>query len=52
MVMHYSTITPEKKIKAAWIRTNAWTVDNSKIMQSLLKMGIERIYTNDPKKLT
>jgi len=53
MVMHYSTITSEKinKIKAAGIHTGAWTVDDPTIMQDLLKLGIERIYTNNPKLL-
>ena len=53
IVMHYSTITPEKinKIKTAGIRTGAWTVDDLTIMQNLLEIGIERIYTNDPKLL-
>jgi len=53
MVMHYSTITPEKvqKIKAAGIHAGAWTVDDPQVMRDLLKIGIERIYTDNPKLL-
>jgi anti-sigma28 factor (negative regulator of flagellin synthesis) len=41
MVMHYSTITPEKinKIKAAGIRTGDWTVDDPNVMKSFIKDG-------------
>jgi glycerophosphoryl diester phosphodiesterase len=53
MVMHFSTITPEKvsMIKAAGISTGAWTVNDPKVLKELLNMGIERIYTDDPKML-
>ncbi|WP_165957984.1 glycerophosphodiester phosphodiesterase [Segetibacter sp. 3557_3] len=53
MVLHFSTITTEKinKIKSAGIQVGAWTVDDPKMMGQLLRMGIERIYTNDPKLL-
>jgi len=40
------------RLKAAGINTGAWTVDDSNVMQDLLKLGIKRIYTTAPKLLT
>ena len=53
IVIHYKGITPEKisKIKAANIQAGAWTVDERTDLESLLKMGVDRIYTDDPKLL-
>lgn len=50
IVIYYKGITAEKvgKIKAAGISAGAWTVDDRATMESLLQMGIDRIYTNDP----
>jgi glycerophosphoryl diester phosphodiesterase len=52
-VIHYKGITPEKvkQIKAANLQVGAWTVDDRETMEQLLNMGIDRIYTDDPKLL-
>lgn len=53
IVMHYSGVTQENvdKIKAAHLKTGAWTVDDSPTLEKMLKLGVERIYTDDPKLL-
>lgn len=53
LVIYYKGLTPEKaaKVKAAGLQLGAWTVDDRKTMESLLKMGVDRIYTDDPKLL-
>ena len=53
LVIYYKGLTPEKaaKIKAAKFELGAWTVNDAATMESLLKMGVERIYTDDPKLL-
>lgn len=53
IVMHYSGVTQENvdKIKAAHLKTGAWTVDDRPTLEKMLKLGIERIYTDDPKLL-
>ncbi|WP_339732754.1 glycerophosphodiester phosphodiesterase family protein [uncultured Gimesia sp.] len=53
LVLNHQGITPEKiqKIKAAGLEPGAWTVNDPKLMKQLLKQGIERIYTDDPRLL-
>lgn len=53
IVVYYKGVTAEKvsKIKASGIIAGAWTVDDRETMESLLNMGVERIYTDDPKLL-
>lgn len=53
IVMHYSGVTQENvdKIKAAHLKTGAWTVDDRPTLEKMLKLGVERIYTDDPKLL-
>lgn len=53
LVVHYRGLTAEKvkQIHAANLQAGAWTVDDREIMEKLLKMGIDRIYTDDPKLL-
>jgi glycerophosphoryl diester phosphodiesterase len=53
LVLHHSVVTPEKveKIKAAGIEVGAWTVNDRDAMERLLKMGVERIYTDHPRRL-
>jgi glycerophosphoryl diester phosphodiesterase len=53
IVVHYKGITPEKinKIHAANLKAGAWTVDERDDLENLEKMGIDRIYTDDPKLL-
>ncbi|TWU26282.1 Glycerophosphoryl diester phosphodiesterase [Novipirellula galeiformis] len=53
LVLHYSGITPEKvqKISAAGIRTGVWTVNDRATMERLIGIGVERLYTDDPRML-
>lgn len=53
LVLHYEGVTPEKveKIKAAGIEVGAWTVNDRDTMEKLLKVGVERIYTDHPRLL-
>ncbi|RYE15053.1 MAG: hypothetical protein EOP51_27310 [Sphingobacteriales bacterium] len=53
IVIYYKGITAEKisKIKAANIQVGAWTVNERADFENLEKMGIDRIYTDDPKLL-
>jgi glycerophosphoryl diester phosphodiesterase len=53
IVMHYSGVTQANvdKIKAAHLKTGAWTVDDRPTLEKMLKLGVERIYTDDPKLL-
>ena len=51
--MHKDDVTKERvaKIRAAGLEPGAWTVNNPALMQRLLGLGIERIYTDYPDKL-
>jgi glycerophosphoryl diester phosphodiesterase len=53
LVLHQSGVTPEKiqKIKAAGLEVGAWTVNDRAMMEKLLNMGIERLYTDHPQEL-
>ncbi|MCS7469484.1 cellulase family glycosylhydrolase [Stieleria sp. ICT_E10.1] len=53
LVVHHEGITSEKvqKIKAAGIAVGAWTVNDPDTMKRLLKLGVERIYTDHPRLL-
>lgn len=53
LVLQYSGITPDKlqKIKAAGIMVGAWTVNDRATMERLLKLGVERLYTDHPRLL-
>lgn len=53
LVINSKGITPEKisKVKAANMEVGAWTVNEREEMKALLNMGVERIYTDDPKLL-
>lgn len=53
MVLEYHTVTPEKiaKIRAAGLEAGAWTVDDEPTMTRLLDLGVQRIYTDYPKRL-
>lgn len=53
LVLHYSGMTAEKvqKIKAAGLEVGAWTVNDQATMESLLRMGVQRIYTDHPRTL-
>jgi glycerophosphoryl diester phosphodiesterase len=53
LVLQHSGITPEKvqKIKAAGLEVGAWTVNEQAMMSKLLDMGVQRIYTDQPRAL-
>jgi glycerophosphoryl diester phosphodiesterase len=53
LVVHYKGLTAEKvkQIHAANLQAGAWTVDDRETMERLLNMGIDRIYTDEPKLL-
>lgn len=53
LVIRHDGITAEKigKIHAANLKVGAWTVYDPAQMETLEKMGIDRIYTDDPKLL-
>ena len=53
LVLHHSIVTPEKieKIHAAGIEAGAWTVNDEAAMRRLLEMGVDRLYTDFPKRL-
>ncbi|XZE55001.1 glycerophosphodiester phosphodiesterase family protein [Planctomycetaceae bacterium SH139] len=53
LVIHHSGVTEGKvqKIKAAGLEVGAWTVNDEASMQQLLELGVERIYTDDPRTL-
>ncbi len=51
--MHVSGVTPEKvkKIHDAGLEAGAWTVNDRAAMIALLDMGIDRLYTDQPRQL-
>ncbi|WP_159452271.1 glycerophosphodiester phosphodiesterase family protein [Singulisphaera sp. GP187] len=53
LVLHSSGVTVEKveKIKAAGIAVGAWTVDDRAMMETMLDLGVERLYTDHPRRL-
>ena len=53
LVLHHSVITKEKidQIHEAGLQAGAWTVNDEAMMARLLKLGIDRIYTDYPKQL-
>ncbi|QDV44466.1 Glycerophosphoryl diester phosphodiesterase [Stieleria neptunia] len=53
LVVHHAGITSAKvqKIKAAGIAVGAWTVNDPDTMKRLLKLGVQRIYTDHPRLL-
>jgi glycerophosphoryl diester phosphodiesterase len=50
LVLHHSGVTVEKvqQINAAGLEVGAWTVNDGAVMEKLLGMGVERIYTDQP----
>ncbi|QDS96529.1 Glycerophosphoryl diester phosphodiesterase [Roseimaritima multifibrata] len=50
LVLHHNAVTPEKsqKVKAAGLEIGAWTVNDQPTMETLLGMGVQRIYTDHP----
>lgn len=53
LVLHHSAVTREKveRIHAAGLEAGAWTVNDEPTMRRLLEMGVDRIYTDDPRRL-
>jgi glycerophosphoryl diester phosphodiesterase len=51
--LHYEGVTPEKvnKTKATGIEIGAWTVNDRATMKRLLELGVERLYTDNPRLL-
>lgn len=53
LVLNVQGVTAEKvaRIQDAGLEAGAWTVNDPATMQKLLDMGIDRIYTDDPRTL-
>jgi len=53
VVLHHGGITAEKarKLKAAGLEAGVWTVNDRPTLLRLLAMGVERIYTDEPRLL-
>jgi glycerophosphoryl diester phosphodiesterase len=53
LVLHQSTVTKEKieRVHEAGMKAGAWTVNDEADMARMLKMGIDRIYTDYPRRL-
>ncbi|MCA9058027.1 MAG: hypothetical protein KDA85_05990, partial [Planctomycetaceae bacterium] len=53
IVIHHSGVTRDKvqQIRAAGLEAGAWTINETHQMQALLKLGVQRIYTDDPARL-
>ncbi len=53
LVLNEAGVTAEKvqQIQQAGLEAGAWTVNDAGTMQSLLEMGIDRIYTDEPRRL-
>ena len=53
IVMHYTGVTAAKvaRIHAEGLEAGAWTVNDPADMASLLRLGIDRIYTDCPRRL-
>ncbi len=53
LVLHHSGVTPEKvqKVRSAGLQIGAWTVNDRATMKKLLDLGVERLYTDQPRTL-
>ncbi len=53
LVLHHAAVTKEKvdKIHQAGCEAGAWTVNDRKTMLDMLNLGVDRIYTDDPRLL-
>lgn len=53
LVLHHDGVTARKvrKIRSAGLEIGAWTVNDQTTMKMLLDMGIQRLYTDQPRKL-
>ena len=52
LVLHHSIVTKQniEQIQKAGIEVGAWTVNDEATMTQMLKMGIDRVYTDDPRR--
>ncbi|SKB32277.1 glycerophosphodiester phosphodiesterase [Daejeonella lutea] len=50
LIINYKGISPDmvRKVKNARLQVGVWTVNKREDMLALLKMGVERIYSDDP----
>lgn len=53
LVLHHSGLTAAKvqKVKSAGLEIGAWTVNDQSAMRTLLTMGVQRVYTDQPRLL-
>jgi glycerophosphoryl diester phosphodiesterase len=53
LVINHKGITAEKVhlVKKAGLKVGAWTVSDKETLQRMIKLGVDRIYTDDPKLL-
>jgi glycerophosphoryl diester phosphodiesterase len=53
LVLHHSIVTKRniEQIQKAGMEVGAWTVNDEATMARMLKMGIDRLYTDDPRRL-
>lgn len=53
LVLHHNAVTRDKveQIKKAELEPGAWTVNDRDLMTRLLDLGIQRLYTDDPRRL-
>src|SRR5690606_6467615 len=53
LILNYKGVDREKikKIKAAGLEAGAWTVNERETIEELLLMGVERIYTDEPRSM-
>ncbi len=53
LVIHHEGVTPEgiAAVRKAGLEVGAWTVNDPSAMKRLLDWGIDRLYTDDPRRL-
>lgn len=53
LILHHTLVTPESihMIRSAGLICGAWTVNDAAEMERLLRLGVERIYTDFPDRL-
>lgn len=53
LVLHHSGVTAEKvqKVRDAGLEIGAWTVNDPATMENMLDMGVQRLYSDHPRRL-
>ena len=53
LVLYHKEVTPDKvrKLHSAGFKVGVWTVNDVELMKRFLDMGIDRIYTDNPRAL-